>query len=235
MSESPTHAESEPAMSAGTETDAARPFSALSKTDTPYAGGKGANLGEMTGFGLPIPPGFVVGAPAYASFCEVGGLRERMAQRLEGLDVDDTEALAAAAADLREMVEAEPIPGPIEEAIRSGYAELGGDSDKVPVAVRSSATAEDTEAASFAGMNETLLNVQGADAAVDAVRRCWSSLFGGRTVFYRAKRGFGQADMDIAVVVQRQVLSTRAGRDVHDRPRLGGHGSPGDRGILRAR
>ena len=85
------------------------------------------------------------------------------------------------------------------------------DSDDVPVAVRSSATAEDTEAASFAGMNETLLNVQGADAVVDAVRRCWSSLFGGRTVFYRAKRGFGQADMDIAVVVQRQVLSTRAG------------------------
>ena len=77
--------------------------------------------------------------------------------------------------------------------------------------MRSSATAEDTEAASFAGMNETFLNVRGADAVVDAVRRCWSSLFGARTIFYRAKRGFGQADMDIAVVVQRQILSTRAG------------------------
>ena len=86
--------------------------------------------------------------------------------------------------------------------------------------MRSSATAEDTEAASFAGMNETFLNVRGADAVVDAVRRCWSSLFGARTVFYRAKRGFGQADMDIAVVVQRQIQSTRAGRHVHDRPRL---------------
>ena len=81
----------------------------------------------------------------------------------------------------------------------------------LPVAVRSSATAEDTESASFAGMNETYLNVRGADAVVDAVRRCWASLFGARTVFYRAKRGFGQADMDIAVVVQRQIESTRAG------------------------
>ena len=79
------------------------------------------------------------------------------------------------------------------------------------MAVRSSATAEDTEEASFAGMNETLLNVQGADAVVEAVRRCWSSLFGARTVFYRAKRGFSQAEMDIAIVVQRQILSTRAG------------------------
>ncbi len=79
------------------------------------------------------------------------------------------------------------------------------------MAVRSSATAEDTEAASFAGMNETFLNVRGPDEVVDAVRRCWSSLFGARTVFYRAKQGFGQADMDIAVVVQIQILSTRAG------------------------
>ncbi|HJV30289.1 MAG TPA: phosphoenolpyruvate synthase, partial [Gaiellaceae bacterium] len=80
-----------------------------------------------------------------------------------------------------------------------------------PVAVRSSATAEDTEAASFAGMNETFLNVRGADAVVEGVRRCWSSLFGARTIFYRAKRSFGQADMDIAVVVQRQIAATRAG------------------------
>jgi pyruvate,water dikinase len=178
--------------------------------DVAYAGGKGANLGEMTGAGLPIPRGFVVGAPAYASFCDSGGLRERIAARLERLDVDDTDALAAAAAEVRAMVEAEPIPAVVEEAIRSEYAQLAGGSD-VPVAVRSSATAEDTEAASFAGMNETLLNVRGADAVVDAVRRCWSSLFGARTVFYRAKRGFGQADMDIAVAVQWQVLSTRAG------------------------
>ena len=79
------------------------------------------------------------------------------------------------------------------------------------VAVRSSATAEDTESASFAGMNETFLNIKGGDSVVDAVRRCWASLFGARTVFYRAKRGFSQTDIDIAVVVQRQIQSTRSG------------------------
>jgi len=190
-----------------------RRFGDLSRADVLYAGGKGANLGELTAAGLPVPGGFVVGAPAYAVFCDTGGLRDRIAERLGAVDVDDTEELAAATAEVREMIEAEPIPAAVEAAIRAGYeavAAEAGDAD-APVAVRSSATAEDTEAASFAGMNETFLNVRGADAAVEAVRRCWSSLFGARTVFYRAKRGFGQADMDIAVVVQRQVLSTRAG------------------------
>jgi len=193
--------------------DPIRRFEDLSRADVLYAGGKGANLGELTAAGLPVPGGFVVGAPAYAEFCDSGGLRERIAERLGSVDVDDTEELAAATAEVREMIEAEAIPDAVEAAIRSGYegvAAEAGEAD-APVAVRSSATAEDTEAASFAGMNETFLNVRGADAAVEAVRRCWSSLFGARTVFYRAKRGFGQADMDIAVVVQRQVLSTRAG------------------------
>jgi pyruvate, water dikinase len=191
------------------EAASVRPFSELSRQDVAYAGGKGANLGELTGAGLPVPPGFVVGAPAYAAFCEGGGLRERIEQRLADLDVDDTAALEEAAADVREMVEAEPIPDRLSDEIQAAYRDLAD--DDAPVAVRSSATAEDTEAASFAGMNETLLNVHGSDEVVDAVRRCWSSLFGARTVFYRAKRGFGQADMDIAVVVQRQILATRAG------------------------
>jgi pyruvate, water dikinase len=188
-----------------------RPFTSLSRADVPYAGGKGANLGELTAAGLPVPGGFVVGAPAYAAFCDDGGLRERIQGRLADVDVEDTEALAGATSDVRRMVEAEPIPARLEAAIRAAYAELAGDDGDLPVAVRSSATAEDTEAASFAGMNETFLNVRGAGAVVDAVRRCWSSLFGARTVYYRAKRGFGQADMDIAVVVQTQVQATRAG------------------------
>jgi pyruvate,water dikinase len=186
-----------------------RPFAELSRADVPYAGGKGANLGELAAAGLPVPPGFVVGAPAYAAFCDGGRLRGRIAELLAGVDVDDPQALAHAGAAARELVLAEPVPAEVESAIRAGYDELcpGGE----PVAVRSSATAEDTESASFAGMNETFLNVAGTEAVVDAVRRCWASLFGARTVFYRAKRGFGQADMDIAVVVQRQVPSTRAG------------------------
>ncbi|MCD6015356.1 MAG: phosphoenolpyruvate synthase [Solirubrobacterales bacterium] len=191
--------------------DPVRSFASLSRADVPYAGGKGANLGELTAVGLPVPGGFVVGAPAYAAFCDEGGLRGRIQSRLADVDVEDTEALAGATSDVRRMVEAEPIPARLEAALRAAYAELAGDDGELPVAVRSSATAEDTEAASFAGMNETFLNVRGADAVVDAVRRCWSSLFGARTVYYRAKRGFGQADMDIAVVVQTQVQATRAG------------------------
>jgi pyruvate,water dikinase len=102
-----------------------------------------------------------------------------------------------------------PLPAALEDEIRAAYLELAP--GNAPVAVRSSATAEDTEAASFAGMNETFLNIRGAEAVLAAVRRCWASLFGARTIFYRAKRGFAQAEMDIAVVVQRQVEATRAG------------------------
>ena len=188
-----------------------RRFEDLSRDDVDYAGGKGANLGEMTAAGLPVPGGFVVGAPSYAIFCDVGGLRNRIEQRLSSVDVDDTAELDKATKEVRVMVEQEPIPDEVAQEIRDAYLQLAGDRDNPPVAVRSSATAEDTEAASFAGMNETFLNVRGPDEVVDAVRRCWSSLFGARTVFYRAKQGFGQSDMDIAVVVQIQILSTRAG------------------------
>jgi pyruvate, water dikinase len=208
----PTSAPTRPASASDSSVGAlvaVSDFSLLSSNDTAYAGGKGANLGELTGAGFPVPPGFVVAAPAYEAFCDTGGLRKRIAARLDGLDVDDTAALARASEDVRVMVEEEPLPGWLEREIRTAYARLAG--EDAPVAVRSSATAEDTAAASFAGMNETLLNVRGADAAVAAVRRCWSSLFGARTLFYRAKRGFGQADMDIAVVVQLQIPATRAG------------------------
>jgi pyruvate, water dikinase len=191
--------------------DAVRDFGRLSRADVAYAGGKGANLGELTGAGFPVPPGFVIGAPAYAAFCEAGGLRERIEERLAEIDVDDTGALESAAIEVRAMVEEEPVPDWLTQAIREAYGRLAGTDPQTAVAVRSSATAEDTESASFAGMNETVLNVCGAEAVLAAVRRCWSSLFGGRTVYYRAKRGFGQADMDIAVVIQSQIESTRAG------------------------
>jgi len=187
------------------------PFALLGRGDVDFAGGKGANLGELTGAGLPVPPGFVIGAPAYAAFCDDTGLRGRVAARLAGLDVDDTAALEQASMGVREEIEHEPIPEWLASRIRSAYEDLVGADAEAPVAVRSSATAEDSESASFAGMNETLLNVRGDYALLDAVRACWSSLFGARTIYYRAKRGFGQADMDIAVVVQRQVQSTRSG------------------------
>lgn len=194
-----------------TEAEAVRGFDRLSRGDVDFAGGKGANLGELTAAGLPVPPGFVVGAPAYAAFCEDTGLRGRIAARLADLDVDDTAALERTSAEVRAEIEEEPIPVWLASQIRGAYAELVGEGSEAPVAVRSSATAEDSESASFAGMNETLLNVRGGDALLGAVRSCWASLFGGRTIYYRAQRGFGQADMDIAVVIQRQVQSTRSG------------------------
>jgi pyruvate,water dikinase len=193
------------------QTKAVLGFDQLGRGDVDFAGGKGANLGELTAAGLPVPPGFVVGAPAYAAFCDESGLRDRVAARLAELDVDDTAALERASAEVREEIESEPIPAWLAERIRGAYADLVGAGAEAPVAVRSSATAEDSESASFAGMNETLLNVRGGDALLDAVRVCWSSLFGARTIYYRTRRGFGQADMDIAVVVQRQIQSTRSG------------------------
>ncbi|MGA2319219.1 MAG: phosphoenolpyruvate synthase [Solirubrobacteraceae bacterium] len=204
-------------MSVATNADAlpqvepVRPFAQLGREDTMYAGGKGANLGELTAAGLPVPDGFVVGAPAYAAFCAQTGLREKLAGLLDDVDVEDTAALRAASAAARELFDETPIPEPLAREIRSSYEELVGEDAVAPVAVRSSATAEDTAESSFAGMNETFLNVRGADAVIDAVRRCWRSLFGARTIYYRGVNGLGQADMDIAVVVQRQLASTRAG------------------------
>jgi pyruvate,water dikinase len=186
-----------------------KPFAELGREDVQFAGGKGANLGELARAGFPVPRGFVIGAPVYAALVDAAGLRAQIAARLEGVDIGNAGALQEAAADLRASIEAASLPESVESAIRAAYGSLAeGDA---PVAVRSSATAEDTEAASFAGMNETFLNVCGADAVVDAVRRCWSSLFGARTIFYRAEKGLPQADMEIAVVVQRQVDVERAG------------------------
>ena len=196
--------------------DFIRSFAELGSGDVDYAGGKGANLGELTRAGLPVPAGFVVGAPAYAAFCQETGLRGRLDELLAGVDVEDGAALEAASAAARQAVIDASMTKPLREAILGAYRDLaaadgaGGDAD-VAVAVRSSATAEDTASASFAGMNETFLNTRGADAVIDAVKRCWVSLFGARTIYYRGRRGFSQADMDIAVVVQIQIPSTRAG------------------------
>ena len=194
--------------------DLVRPFASLGRDDVDYAGGKGANLGELSTAGLPVPEGFVVGAPAYAAFCAETGLRARLAELLDGVNVEDTAALQAASAAARKLFDETPIPEPLAGEIRSAYVGLADDAgvaDDTPVAVRSSATAEDTADTSFAGMNETFLNVRGADAVIDAVRRCWRSLFGARTIYYRGVNDFAQAAMDIAVVVQRQIDSTRAG------------------------
>jgi len=192
-----------------------RPFACLGRDDVAYAGGKGANLGELASAGLPVPDGFVIGAPAYAAFCEQSGVRARLDQILADIDIEDGAALEAAAAASRQALLDAPVPPALRDAIVSAYRDLSGagptDGGDLAVAVRSSATAEDTASASFAGMNETFLNTRGPDAVIEAVKRCWGSLFGARTIYYRGVNGFAQADMDIAVVVQRQVESRSAG------------------------
>ncbi|HUB36606.1 MAG TPA: phosphoenolpyruvate synthase, partial [Solirubrobacteraceae bacterium] len=199
-------------MSTLTSIVATRRLSELGHEDVGYAGGKGANLGELTRAGVPVPAGFVVGAEAYGTFCAETGLRERLGKLLEGLDVEDTEALGEASEKARELFDETPVPAWLGELIEGAYEDLSGaGEEQALVAVRSSATAEDTASASFAGMNETFLGVRGAAETVEAVKRCWRSLFGSRTVYYRSRRGYGQADMDIAVVVQRQISSTRSG------------------------
>jgi pyruvate,water dikinase len=205
-------------------TEAVRPFARLGREDIAYAGGKGANLGELTSAGFPVPEGFVIGAPAYAYYCAETGLRQRLADLLDDVDVEDTTALQAASTATRELFDDTPLPASLRRDILSTHEALvGGDFD-APVAVRSSATAEDTVESSFAGMNETFLNTRGSDAVIDAVRRCWRSLFGARTIYYRGINGYGQADMDIAVVVQRQLDATRSGVMFTVNPATGARG-----------
>jgi pyruvate,water dikinase len=219
-------AQSAPATNTPAGVEAVRPFARLGRGDVSYAGGKGANLGELTAAGVPVPEGFVIGAPAYAAFCAESGLRERLRELLDGVDVEDTAALAEAARRAQDTISETPIPDWLRSAIEAAYAQLAdaaGDA-ALAVAVRSSATAEDTAEASFAGMNETFLNVRGGEAVLDAVRRCWRSLFGARTIYYRAVNHFDQAGMDIAVVVQRQLASTRAGVMFTVNPATGARG-----------
>jgi pyruvate,water dikinase len=188
-----------------------RPFPELSTEDIDYAGGKGANLGRMTQAGLPVPPGYVVGAPAYVAFRDESGLGMRLSALLDDVDVEDTAALQKAAAEARRAVAETEIPAWLTEAITESYEQLVGDQPDAPLAVRSSATAEDTASASFAGMGDTFVNVRGRDAVLDAVKACWQSLFNPRAIYYRGKRGFSQSQMEMAVIVQRQVASTRSG------------------------
>jgi phosphoenolpyruvate synthase/pyruvate phosphate dikinase len=173
----------------------------LTRADSQYAGAEGADLGELCRAGFPIPPGFVVGVPAFVACCEERGLRALLAERLARFDPGDPDELASAAADARGMIEHEPMPGWLADAIRTAYAELTDRGDVAVVVHSLAATA----------MNETVLNVRGGDRVVAAVRRCWASLFSAPAIHYRAERGAGPADANSAVLVQRQVTATRAG------------------------
>ncbi|WP_368074306.1 PEP/pyruvate-binding domain-containing protein [Arthrobacter sp. 24S4-2] len=170
-------------------------------------GGKAANLGETTGAGLPVPPGFCLTTDAYRRAVVPAGL-EDVHRGLAATGSGDLQALADLAARARELILGVDIPAEIADAVRTSYAALGTD---VPVAVRSSATAEDLPFASFAGQQDTYLNVVGGDAVLAAVRQCWASLWTDRAVAYRATHGISPATVALAVVVQRMVDASVAG------------------------
>jgi pyruvate, water dikinase len=176
------------------------------KQDVCRVGGKAANLGELTRAGIPVPPGFVVTAAAFALFFEAAGIRSQAEMLLADLDINDGVSVDVAD-EMRDLITSAAIPEQMALDIVRAYLQLGGGS----VAVRSSATAEDLAEASFAGQQETYLNVEGEAEVVRAVQNCWASLFEPRAMHYRATCGFGQLDVSMAVVVQRMVQSDRSG------------------------
>jgi len=183
-------------------------FGEVCRDDVPLAGGKGANLGDMSQAGLPVPPGFVICAPIYRQVIEYCDLDARIAGFLAPLDRDDPDQLQQVEQQIRGLFENIPITGELHDLILEKYCSLGED---VRVAVRSSATAEDLAGASFAGQQETILNVAGAEELLRAVRRCWSSLYTSQAIFYRRQRGFDDSLVSMAVVVQKMVNSEKSG------------------------
>jgi rifampicin phosphotransferase len=191
------------------QADIVLPFTAINLSSLPIVGGKAANLGEMIHAGLPVPLGFCVTTTAYTLVAEQSQIESILAE-LATIDADDTAHLAKLATIARARLLAAPVPTSIHEAITEAYRMLG-DGEFVPVAVRSSATAEDLPYASFAGQQETYLNIVGVDALIVAVRRCWASLWTDRAISYRASLGLDQRRVQLAVVVQRMVEAEVAG------------------------
>jgi len=176
--------------------------------DVESVGGKGASLGELASAGLPVPPAFVVTAGTYRRFIEEAGIADELFEAVD-VDVDDTEELAEAEERARELILDAPFPESLREEILDAYGDLCEDGEAF-VAVRSSATAEDLPDASFAGQQETFLNVSG-ESVLERVRECWASLFTQRAIYYRQERGFAHDDVNMAVVVQRMVDAEKSG------------------------
>ncbi len=188
-------------------------FKEVDKEDIDTVGGKGANLGEMTKAGFPVPPGFIVTVSAYHDFLEQNRLQEKIRKELEGLDVSNSVGLERAATAIQKLITRSEFPKNSAQEIIRAYFKLGGDDVlKHPlVAVRSSATAEDLPGASFAGQQSTFLNVEGEANLIEKVKEAWASLFTARAIFYRATNKFDHFKVGIAVPVQKMVESEKSG------------------------
>ena len=188
------------------------PFEEIRMTDVDRVGGKNASLGEMIGHlaasGVRVPGGFATTAAAFRDFLGQSGLAARIAKTLDALDIEDVNALAATGAQLRQWVLDTPLPPRLESEIKSHYEKLAADSgDGASFAVRSSATAEDLPEASFAGQQETYLNIHGYDNILVAVKETFASLYNDRAIAYRVHKGFAHADVALSAGVQRMVRS----------------------------
>ena len=200
-------------------------FSELDKNSVSVSGGKGANLAEMYNLKIPVPPGFVVTAHSYDYFLEKSKTKEKINEILENIDYKNVKQLDELTSKIRKLIVNSKIPKEIEEEIIEAYENLSADVPKtqsahdiikksfepVFVAVRSSATAEDLEDASFAGQQETFLNVKGNDELLESVKKCFASLFTSRATYYRQKKGFKHMETKLAVIVQKMVNSDKSG------------------------
>jgi pyruvate,water dikinase len=198
-------------VAASARTSTVRPLASIGLDDVPIAGGKGANLGELIAAGFPVPPGYVVTAQAFLAAMERAGVRDRLAElvrRAGAADPDDIERMADEA---RTAIRAAGVPDDVADEIRGAFDDLAAErgTDELVVAVRSSATAEDTSDTSFAGMNASFTNVRRAEL-IDRVLDCWVSMYGDRVMSYRAERGLTD-EPAIAAVVQEMRPSDRAG------------------------
>ena len=182
-------------------------FNEVTKRDIPLVGGKGANLGEMVNFHIPVPPGFIVTANAYYDFLQKSGITDKIRNLLKPLDYNNTKQLQQIAAKVKRVILNAAMSPELAKEIQQAYIKMGGGL----VAVRSSATAEDLPEASFAGQQSTFLNVNGEKEVVVAIQECWASLFNPRAIFYRHQHGFDHFNVGIAVPIQRMVQSQTSG------------------------
>ena len=191
-------------------TDLVVPFELLRMTDVELVGGKNASLGEMISHlptGVKVPTGFATTAHAFREFLKFDGLTEKISARLAALDVEDVRALMAAGAEIRAMVEAQPFPADLEKGIREAFAVLSASNADATFAVRSSATAEDLPDASFAGQQETFLNVHGIEDILHKIREVFASLYNDRAISYRVHKGFAHDGVALSAGIQRMVRS----------------------------
>jgi pyruvate,water dikinase len=204
-------------------------LSELSKESIPIAGGKGANLAEMYNSRFPVPPAFIITAYAFKTFIENTGLKDKLRNELKKIDMENTMQLEMKAKEIQMMVTREDMPkdlaleiiesyetlniepGMLEKAGKDALSIIRTAKEPIFVAVRSSATTEDLETASFAGQQETYLNIKGSAQLLEAIKKCWASLFTARAIYYRDKKGFPHEKSFIAVVIQKMVNSDKSG------------------------